>query len=106
MNIQDYESIRRFLSIFLPIFMTALSMGFVRSVVITKVGSVFIKIINFLAAVVFGVTCGYIDSHFHSKGIYLLVTAITTLLVVQIINKIDKVGLNEIINFIKRKNGK
>lgn len=93
------------LSLLLPISLISLGIGFVKVVFLKQEGSTFIKMIKFLASVTFGTIMGYIASKFFDQGWQLVITATVTLLADQITNKIDKTGLNEIINYARNIKG-
>lgn len=91
------------LSLLVPIGLVSLSIGYVKLVFLKQDGSAFVKALKFFASVLFGVVCGYIASKYWEQGAQLLTALVTTFLADQITNRIDKAGLAEIINYIKRK---
>lgn len=80
-------------------------MAFVKVVFLKQEGSIFNKALRFFASAVFGIICGYLTSKFYEYKWALVVSPVVTLLADQIVNKMDKSGLPEILKYIKIKIG-
>lgn len=99
-----FQDLKEFLTLFLPLMLVSLGIGFVKVVFLKQEGSAFVKIAKFIASVTMGTIGGYISTKFfHDQGWQLVITAFVTLLADQITNRIDKTGLNEIIDYVKTK---
>lgn len=91
------------LSVLLPIVIICISVSYVKVVFVKKDDTALNKWLGFLASATFGTVCGFVSSKFYSVGIQLLIAPVATILADQLTNKIDKTGLKEILDYIRRK---